>query len=717
MCPKPFTRKSKSKIKVFSHYQKKNSTAPSVPQQKPSQQKRLEKAFLWSVWVFGVLLMSATPPKATEATAVVFSDWGLTGPESLRFGVLTQSKDALYLSRLSNTLPQRSNVSPLAANTVQRESVKLAADARGVASLGPLLTTAPQAFGHFQKAPTTASIALKPLRQERFAQDEQQFELTVSQHATGYGGLWVNLLALTTGATGFLDLRDYKYLSFWVQSQGQFRLKLADRHWYEKEDALELGVLSHFYSALAPLPSQPLPTWRQVIIPLANHPQMQRLDRSAIANLVIQAYPDVSGPQHLVFRALNLHQHLPPSEPPFSLTLKTQPPESKALKAPAQPYHTWIWNTEELLADSGSDNWPTLISRLKDLYIGEVYLQWPGNAYANPERLAALIQTLHEAHISVHALDGAPYFAEPLHHQTVFSTLDALAKFQATQPSVRRFDGVHYDIEPYLLPGFFGVRQEALTTSYLSLVKAMHQRTQALNIPLGLSLPFWLDMPDEFTGNALLAEIEGVTAPLYEQLQRHSDYIALMDYKTQLCGQGGILESAQNELRFAQKHNKKVVIGLETMDLPDEQLLLFKGPPRRERPQGSSVVFYQTESLADTVWQVQHLPPSTSETSLPPEIATAQTRWYWPLTPYAQVKSEQLSFAKKGPEALTDVLQGAENTLGQDPAFGGIALHHSESLFLLMEKAENPFHFISKGDPCGLTSVFASNPSSKVISR
>ena len=649
-----------------------------------------------------------------QSPAFAFSAWGLKGPEDLRFGVITQSDKGLYLSRLSDSVPQRIESPPLTRSAPRNESVKpLANTPQGRFVLGPLSETVPEAFGRFQKFPTAADVSLQQIC------GDQQFDLMVTQAETGYGGVWVNLSALATGRTGFLDLRDYKYLGFWVQAQGPFRLKLADRRWFEKEDALDLGPLSHFYSPLPPLPSALQTQWRQVIVPLANHPQVERLDRSAIANLVLQADPQTARPQHLVFRALQLHQSLPPAEPPFYLpATPVADAEFSGLQTPSQPFHTWVWNTEELLADPGA--WSPWIARLKRLYIGEIYLQWPGNAYANPEVLAAFIQALHTAELRVHALDGAPHFAEAVHHQAVFDTLDALARYQASQPAIRRFDGVHFDIEPYLLPGFFGARQRTLTHAYLQLVKAMYERTQALQLPLGLSLPFWLDMPDEFTGEALIAESEGQSAPLYEHLQRYSDYIALMDYKTELFGPAGIVKSAHNELRFAQKHHKKVVIGLETMDLPDEQLFVLKGAPDRERPQGISAVFYQrADALAgdgdsdlEASWQVQVLTP---DSVLDANVSTAQSRWYWPLTPYAQVKSEQLSFAKKGPEALTEILQGAENTLGQDPAFGGIALHHSESLFSLMAKAKDPFHFTSKGDPCGLTSVSASNRSSKVI--
>lgn len=699
MFPKHFTQRNNE---VQHHY--KQSKARS---QKPENSSRivwLRDTLLWATLAFSSLLMSASPSAPPlPGFPVNLSEWGLPDhPDMLRFGVLTQSEKAIYLSRLSKIIPQRPQALPPA---FQDKSIALAANPQGAFALGPHPMTVSHAVGKFQKSPTHAEISL----------NQDQIELTVDQQKGGYGGTWINLSALATGQTGFLDVRHYHYLSFWVQSHGQFRLKLADRHWFKKEDALDLGILAHFYSPFVSGQSN----WRQVIIPLDHLKQSQNLDHASIANLVLQADPGESGSHHLLLRALTLHQQLPQNTPPFAVspepTASTNPSTDRP--SPRQLYHTWIWNTEYLL--SAPNTWESLISQLKTLSIGEVYLQWPGDQ--NTGILADLIKTFHTAKISVHALDGAPYFAKAHHHQEVFNTLDTLAQFQKSQPQVSRFDGIHYDIEPYLLPGFFGAHQQEISTSYLTLVKAIHQRAQALEIPFGLALPFWLDMPDEFTGKALLVEQDGINAPLYEHLQRNSDYIALMDYKTQLLGQGGIIESAQNELNFARQHQKKVIIGLETMELPDEQLFTFEGSPRRQQPSTSanSVVFYQaagapTDVNTESQWRAYFVKAGTA---LPTAISTAQHRWFWPLIPYAQVKSEQLSFAKKGPEALTDILQGAENTLGQDPAFGGIALHHSESLFALMAKTKNQFHSTSKGDPCGLTSVFAFNQPSKVLSR
>ena len=654
--------------------------------------------------VSGLLMAAAFPTASPPGFAVDLSAWGISGPESLRFGILTQSQSSfqsqgtVYLSRLSNSAPQHSQAPQAIHPALKNESVIPTANAQGSVALGPHSLTVAHAMGAFQKLPTHAAIALS----------QDQLKLTVDQKGTGYGGGWINLSALATGQTGFLDLRGYKYLSFWVQSQGQFRLKLADRQGFKKEDAQDLGILAHFYQPRLSNHSH----WRQVVIALDETLQPQGLDRSAIANLVLQADPQDHSIHSLTLRALTLHSQLPPQAPPFSVT----PPPATGLP-PAQPYHTWIWNTDELLGNP--DTWQPLLSQLNQLWVGEVYLQWPDTKKntKTSETLADLVKAFHTAHIKVHALDGAPYFAETQHHPEVFDTLDALAQFQNSQPKTSQFDGIHYDIEPYLLPGFFGARQEEISQSYVTLVKAIHQRAQALHIPFGLSLPFWLDMPDEFTGEALLVKQEGLTAPLYEHLQNHSDYVAIMDYKTHLLGPGGIIESAQNELNFARQHHKKVVIGLETMDLPDEHLFIFEGSPRRQQPPASeaSMVFYQASgTTASRQWRVHLMEPGAV---LPAEIRQSEQQWFWSLSPYAQVRSEQLSFAKKGPEALTDILRGAENTLGQDPAFGGIALHHSESLFSLMAKATDSFHFTSKGDPCGLTSVSAFNQPTKVISR
>ncbi len=616
----------------------------------------------------GAVLMAAYSSTAFAAP-IDLSAWDIDNPANLRFGVVTRHPEHTYLSRLRQSIPRKPtqsvNVSAKPAPFLKDVSKEASADHFKISALTHgVLNQLGGRFGSFTKAPAYAEAEMTA----------QGLALGVDLKSPGYAGLWIQLGQFTAQKHTFLDASAVTYLSFWVKGQGDYRLKLSDQKWFAKEDAQDIGPLTNY---LAPqvsntqaeeqkkgvVPEQ----WRQVIVPLDTEKLPGRLDMSNLATLVLQA--ETSGKSLIRLRDLSLHKATPPAVPPAD-DFKTQ-----SVVSPAQ-YSTWVWETEELLKDPS--RWPPLVMALRAAKVNTVFLQLPQN-FDISTALPELIKTFHQSEIEVHALDGDPHFALAKNHDKVLNTLSNLALYQQARTAEARFDGIHYDIEPYLLPGFFGAQQNQILRDYVQLAKTMHWRSQLMSLPLGFSLPFWLDMPDEFTGEPLDIAVDGKAQSLQAHLQDYSDYVALMDYKTQFWGKSGIYESALTELNYARPRQKKVYIGLETMALPDEELFLFKGEPQPNRPSDTALVMFQVEDR----WQYQLLQAGEP---LPPVLTRGQqsSPLFWPLTPYAQVKSEQLSFAKKGAQPLQRVLNQMNDALAEDPAFAGVALHHSKSLIQLL---------------------------------
>lgn len=292
----------------------------------------------------------------------------------------------------------------------------------------------------------------------------------------------------------------------------------------------------------------------------------------------------------------------------------------------------------------------------------------PGEVSFDSEALATLLRAFHSRDIQVEALDGDPRYAQQTFHAGVLATLQRVLKHNQQSEPAARFDGLQVDIEPYLLPGFFSWQRQALLSDYLQLLSQLYQRSQAAGLRFGVAVPHWLDQPDEFSGQPNWFAFAGENKPLHELIQDRSDYLALMDYRTQIWGQGGILAAAFQELDYANRHHKQVVIGLETMPLPDEQLFLLQGQPQRQRPSQHSLVIFNDGQH----WQQAYLAPDQVWEA--PDQA-----WFWPLKAYAQTAGSDLSFAGQSLAELNKTLETVSDELGLYQAFGGIALHHSGS--------------------------------------
>ena len=104
----------------------------------------------------------------------------------------------------------------------------------------------------------------------------------------------------------------------------------------------------------------------------------------------------------------------------------------------------------------------------------------------------------------------------------------------------------------------------------------------------GVDIPAWFDERNEFF--ELVADVEG--RPLSELIIDIVDNVGIMDYRTHAYGTDGTIAHAQSELRYAAGLGKKVFLGLETSELPDETDFAFS-------PQGSGGSRVVVEQIDD----------------------------------------------------------------------------------------------------------------------
>lgn len=94
---------------------------------------------------------------------------------------------------------------------------------------------------------------------------------------------------------------------------------------------------------------------------------------------------------------------------------------------------------------------------------------------------------------------------------------------------------------------------------------------------VGPAIPFWLDGIEDVTWN-------GQRKRLNEHVQDIYDYVAIMDYRNFAVGRDGIIAHAMDELDYADKTGRKVVIGVETLRTePDKVTFFGKGRAVLER--------------------------------------------------------------------------------------------------------------------------------------
>lgn len=439
--------------------------------------------------------------------------------------------------------------------------------------------------GVFQRAPSQASL----LRVSDVARGAAGRSLRVraDRQPEGFCGVWMHLFDMRAAEPTYFDARAHRYLSFWVRGAHggeDFVIKLADREWIIKEDSLPLGRVSQF------LPGGVTTKWREVLVPLLPHP---RLNPAMLGGVVLEF--DVPGQQTVYIDDLC-----------FKANPKAMAPQARLSRRPAtsrRPRAMWVWSTERLVSDR--DECAQLVKFCQSQNIGQLWMQLPYSREetvpSHPaetksaaakvrcvitlqEELRALLEQAHQGGIRIHALDGAPEFAQKEMHHIPLAVVDAVIEFNRRSPASQRFAGVHFDNEPYLLPGWrLPERRETILQEFLDLNAECQRRIrEAPGLEFGVDIPFWWNATDPATGRPV-AEVayggkrQAASLHCIDLL----DNVGVMNYRDSADGADGMIAHGRQLLSYADQAGRaKVYMGVETYWEPPTPVWFVLGPTR-----------------------------------------------------------------------------------------------------------------------------------------
>ncbi len=199
------------------------------------------------------------------------------------------------------------------------------------------------------------------------------------------------------------------------------------------------------------------------------------------------------------------------------------------------------------------------------------------------DQLRRFIQKANSKGIQIEMLDGAPEMALAQNRQVTLAVLDAIFAFNKTLPANTRIAGIHYDIEPYLLPQWDTPQRREIMRQNLDLYEAVALKIK-LDAPwmtLSASIPFWYDQKIAPDDNCTL-EYNGQSKNFHEHIQDMTDYVAIMSYRRQALGDDSIAQHIEVERAYAEWVGKYVCAGLETLKIPGRPEVSFHGLPPSE---------------------------------------------------------------------------------------------------------------------------------------
>ncbi len=218
-----------------------------------------------------------------------------------------------------------------------------------------------------------------------------------------------------------------------------------------------------------------------------------------------------------------------------------------------------------------------------------------------PQRYAELIAKATGMGIQVEALDGEKSMALSENQPRTLAVLDAILELNKSLPEGKRFVGVHYDIEPYLLEDWSDAKRRTVILKdlldYYALAKE-RIRESGVDMTLSCDIPFWFDTPTSEDGLPLAVAFAGQTKPVQQHVQDICDYIGIMSYRREAVGPNSITGLVTDERAYAAKIGKTICAAVETGEYPAVPTISFYGQP--------ASVFKENFSLA---WQtLEHEP-------------------------------------------------------------------------------------------------------------
>ncbi len=513
-------------------------------------------------------------------------------------------------------------------------------------------------FNGFAKSPSHSAVAIG-----KAPDGTPALIFSYETIVPNFAGFWIHLFNFKKrpAARVFLDASPFTYLTFSIRGETggggeQLLLQIADRAWERREGSLLVGGVASF------LPNGKIEKgWRQAWVPLSQLPF--GLNVKELASLVFLVKGNGKGRVFVKDLAFTARRDVPIPEP-------------RGARTPGRSFSKamWLWETARIMGDPSEQR--RLLSFCEAQGITDLFLQIPYEAKKekgrweivwNPSLIRPLISQLHQAGVKVHALDGDPRFALPEWHGRVIATIQSIIQYNRDGPPEERFDAIRYDIEPYLLRDFGGLQKQAILKQYLSILRTSQALAAQANLAFGVDIPYWLDQGNEFFEPT--AEVDG--RPLSELIIDIADNVGIMDYRTQAYGADGTIAHAYSELQYALGQGKRVFIGLETGELPDETDLVF-GPASNR---GSRILVRAIDRNTARLYWI----PDGEWERFQRELGLTRDVVVLSQIRSTPVPAAKLTFAEWSRNDLEEVIKQTASELDRFTSLHGFAIHSYES--------------------------------------
>ncbi len=443
-------------------------------------------------------------------------------------------------------------------------------------------------YNTYQRQPSTATFM--QVDDVRRGDAGKSLRISIDRQDSGFCGWWMHFFNFQKKPYEYLDTTPYKYLSFWVKGQNggePFVVKMADEEWIGKEDSLPVGDIKKF------LPNGVTTQWQEVQVPLDD---IRRLDRTKMGGMTLDFTTSGLYTVYIDDVSLKANPQIP--------TPVTRATDIDRTNDRPYPKSMWVWASETFLNDDAKrhelfefckqNDIQTLWAQLLYTFEPEIDFNTPPDPAKDPPQTRCLIQHqdklrrfIREAHhfgLKVHALDGYPEYAQKPFHHAPLAVVDAVIAFNQESAPAERYDGIHFDNEPYLLIGWQDRdRRQQVLAEFLELNAQCQKRVrEGSQMQYGIDIPFWWQKQDaetgQFFGQVTFNNRDDAASYFCIDLL---DNVGIMNYRDRAGGADGMIAHGTDILQYADKTGgAKVYMGIETFTYDPTEVWFATGLPR-----------------------------------------------------------------------------------------------------------------------------------------
>lgn len=211
---------------------------------------------------------------------------------------------------------------------------------------------------------------------------------------------------------------------------------------------------------------------------------------------------------------------------------------------------TWIWDSAIMESDRDS-----LLRFAADQKLTAIYIRYDTNA-ADREAYRAFIRSANELGIKVEALAGASDWIYEEKHIHIQRFIAAVVEYNNSVDATERFQGYHFDIEPYTLD-VWKTRQTWVIERWMDTIRYIETEVKSIghSMTVTYDIPFWISG----------YPVPGTSYSLSAWLLEKADGVVIMAYRNSASDSNGIVAIAKPIILEATTLKKSVIVAVDTL--------------------------------------------------------------------------------------------------------------------------------------------------------